>query len=270
MAKMLIKSTVKQHQRRSKSGKISTVREHQDSRQAKLDSRKQINKLKEKRNATRDPKAKAALQSKITAMESAHDKKHGGGTGLPKTYHQRDGVGRAKYTISKHDGQSTNKDGSPFFDIAIFKNKPDLNRYIAELHKQGYKNDQNPDLTSKKSMDEFPALQKAIETTALKSLKFKKTGKEIIAGIESKIIECRLELAVLISKQGVVESNKVTVEAVGGGMAEAPVDDSPSPDYSWKINGVRRKIEKLERYARNLKPNQVCELDGYELQEFGL
>ena len=56
-----------------------------------------------------------------------------------KRFRQRHGIGRAKYTVSKHDGKSKHKDGSDFFDIAIFKNKKDLNKYINDLKRKGYK-----------------------------------------------------------------------------------------------------------------------------------
>jgi len=55
-----------------------------------------------------------------------------------KTYYQTDNIGTAKYTISKHNGKDFHKDGSPFFDIAIFKNKPSLASYVAGLVKRGY------------------------------------------------------------------------------------------------------------------------------------
>lgn len=56
-----------------------------------------------------------------------------------KSFYQMDNIGKAKYTINKYDGKATHKDGSPFYDIAIFKNKKDLEKYKANLFKQGYK-----------------------------------------------------------------------------------------------------------------------------------
>jgi len=55
-----------------------------------------------------------------------------------RTFYQRDNIGKAKYTVSYHDGESTHKDGSPFYGIAIFKNKPTLAAFIKDLKKQGY------------------------------------------------------------------------------------------------------------------------------------
>ena len=55
-----------------------------------------------------------------------------------KRYYQKDGIGKAKYTISYHDGKKKHKDGSDFFDIQIFRNKKDLAKFVNTLHKGGY------------------------------------------------------------------------------------------------------------------------------------
>jgi hypothetical protein len=56
-----------------------------------------------------------------------------------KRFKRQDGIGKAKYTISFHDGKKKHKDGSDFFDIKIFKNKKDLSDFVGTLAKQGYK-----------------------------------------------------------------------------------------------------------------------------------
>ena len=56
-----------------------------------------------------------------------------------KTFRQTDNVGKAKYTISYHDGKKKHKDGSDFFDMEIFKNKPSLEKFKKDLLKKGYK-----------------------------------------------------------------------------------------------------------------------------------
>lgn len=56
-----------------------------------------------------------------------------------KRYYEQHGIGKAKYTVSAHDGKQTHKDGSPFYDIKILKNKKDLANYIADLTKKGYR-----------------------------------------------------------------------------------------------------------------------------------
>lgn len=62
---------------------------------------------------------------------------------MNKTYYEQHGIGKSKYTVSFHDGKKTHKGGwgtddSPFYDIAIFKNKKDLALFIKDLVKQGY------------------------------------------------------------------------------------------------------------------------------------
>jgi hypothetical protein len=55
-----------------------------------------------------------------------------------KTYKVQDGIGKAKYTVSFHDGKKKHKDGSPFYDIKIFKTKTVQRVFIQQLIKKGY------------------------------------------------------------------------------------------------------------------------------------
>jgi len=55
-----------------------------------------------------------------------------------KTFYTMDNIGKAKYTVNFHDGVQTHKDGSPFFAIAIFKNKKKRNTFINNLINDGY------------------------------------------------------------------------------------------------------------------------------------
>jgi hypothetical protein len=55
-----------------------------------------------------------------------------------KTYYRMDNIGKSKYSINFHDGVQTHKDGSKFYDIRIFKNKPGMEAFIRELHDKGY------------------------------------------------------------------------------------------------------------------------------------
>jgi hypothetical protein len=56
-----------------------------------------------------------------------------------KTYKVQSNIGKVKYVVSFHNGISTHKDGSRFFDIRTFKNKKVMNKFITELIKDGYK-----------------------------------------------------------------------------------------------------------------------------------
>lgn len=55
-----------------------------------------------------------------------------------KRFKQQDGIGSSKYTISYHDGKKKHKDGSDFFDIQIFKNKPELEAFKKDLVSKGF------------------------------------------------------------------------------------------------------------------------------------
>jgi hypothetical protein len=55
-----------------------------------------------------------------------------------KNYYTMNNVGKAKYTINFHDGQTKHPDGSPFYGIYIFANKKAFQIKLTELKKQGY------------------------------------------------------------------------------------------------------------------------------------
>lgn len=58
---------------------------------------------------------------------------------MEKIYYEQWMGGSIKYTVNYHDGLKTHKDGSPFYDISIFKNKKKKNDFIRELISQGYR-----------------------------------------------------------------------------------------------------------------------------------
>ena len=47
-------------------------------------------------------------------------------------------IGRAKYSISAHNGTKTHSDGSAFWDIEIFNNKLNLIKAIRRYEINGY------------------------------------------------------------------------------------------------------------------------------------
>jgi len=69
----------------------------------------------------------------ITALKEARKQLAG-----KKLFYEQHGIGRAKYTVSSHDGIQKHKDGSPFYGISIFKNKKDLKKHIDGLLADGY------------------------------------------------------------------------------------------------------------------------------------
>jgi hypothetical protein len=55
-----------------------------------------------------------------------------------KTYRDNPQIGRARHSVSFHDGVKTHKDGSPFFDLQIFKRSKDKEEFIRRLKTDGY------------------------------------------------------------------------------------------------------------------------------------
>jgi len=57
---------------------------------------------------------------------------------MTKEYYLQHNIGKAKYVVNFHDGASTHKDDSPFYDIRIFRNKPDAESFMKKLSNKGY------------------------------------------------------------------------------------------------------------------------------------
>lgn len=55
-----------------------------------------------------------------------------------KRYNLDFNIGRSKYVVNFHDGVKTHKDGSPFYDIAIYSNKRKMEAFVRRLQKLGY------------------------------------------------------------------------------------------------------------------------------------
>lgn len=57
---------------------------------------------------------------------------------MNKTYHTQYGIGRVKYVVSFHDGVKTHKDGSPFSDVRLFKNKRKMESFVTSLKSNNF------------------------------------------------------------------------------------------------------------------------------------
>lgn len=55
-----------------------------------------------------------------------------------KRFHVQYSIGKARHVVSYHDGAKTHPDGSPFFDLAICRNKKRLAKFVATLKASGY------------------------------------------------------------------------------------------------------------------------------------
>ena len=63
---------------------------------------------------------------------------HGQKRNNMKQYNIRYNIGKAKYVVNFHDGVKRHKDGSMFFDIAIFRNKKKMNQFVTKLKLDSY------------------------------------------------------------------------------------------------------------------------------------
>ena len=55
-----------------------------------------------------------------------------------KNFNIKTNIGKAKYVVNFHDGEKKHNDGSPFYDIAIFSNKKELNKFVNSLKAENY------------------------------------------------------------------------------------------------------------------------------------
>lgn len=55
-----------------------------------------------------------------------------------KKFYVQMNVGMAKYCVNYHNGTSKHADGSEFFELQIFKNKKQFDKFIATLRQNGY------------------------------------------------------------------------------------------------------------------------------------
>lgn len=58
--------------------------------------------------------------------------------GSVKTFNEMQDVGKAKYVVNYHDGVKVHRDGSPFFDIAIFSSRAKKDRFVRKLESLGF------------------------------------------------------------------------------------------------------------------------------------
>ena len=56
-----------------------------------------------------------------------------------KTFYIQYNIGRVKYLVNHRDGTKFYPDGSPFHDIATFRNKEKMKNFVHNLGMNGYK-----------------------------------------------------------------------------------------------------------------------------------
>jgi hypothetical protein len=85
-----------------------------------------------------------------------------------KAFKVNPGIGKAKYSISSHDGVKKHKDGSDFWDIEIFKNKVDLEKAIKNYSSKGFVKENIENAAN--GLPQTMGKQKSLKREALKSI----------------------------------------------------------------------------------------------------
>jgi hypothetical protein len=85
-----------------------------------------------------------------------------------KAFKVNPGIGKAKYSISSHDGVKKHKDGSDFWDIEIFKNKVDLEKAIKNYSSKGFVKENIENVAN--GLPQTMGKQKSLKREALKSI----------------------------------------------------------------------------------------------------
>lgn len=55
-----------------------------------------------------------------------------------KRFNTKMNIGKARYVVNFHDGVKTHRDGSAFYDIAIFGNKRKRDAFLKSLRLDGF------------------------------------------------------------------------------------------------------------------------------------
>ena len=61
-----------------------------------------------------------------------------------KRYNVKQNIGKSKFVVDFHDGKKKHRDGSDFFDMKIFNNKKDLEKFEKELKTKGFIKEEGP------------------------------------------------------------------------------------------------------------------------------
>jgi hypothetical protein len=93
-----------------------------------------------------------------------------------KVFKVNPGIGKAKYSISSHDGKKTHKDGSDFYDIEIFNNKVDLEKGIKKYTSNGFVKESVNEGVSSADMDKIKGAVEAAKSFMSVGGELKKLG----------------------------------------------------------------------------------------------
>lgn len=189
-----------------------------------------------------------------------------------KRFKRQDGIGKAKYTISFHDGKKKHKDGSDFFDIKIFNNKKDLSDFVGTLAKQGYKltNESVNESASKEAMGiaaltgtRGSAVQDFIDKNRINSRK-------LFNALKKANLQGRMNFASALSGKPGNPNEKLTIKLFGENVNEGiSVSDERHfgkkgiiimiDDNGKKVSAIFKDKKNADKFNRN-NPSDIKKL----------
>jgi len=287
----IAKSTVRTHQRKTKTGKVVNINQYQNIKTKKQTSEEEhIRGLKrwveDYKEAKKYGNEKLATQAKnnINSMikkygidpkmvwgdwQKEQSKKHKLSKSLEFPISGKDLIAGIKTKIAELEKQyKILEDANKVTDSGdnMTWRKNNIRRFKKVLAK--IESGKNYSLTTYE-MEEY-GLLKSISADLRKSLEFDIIGQRIREGVMMMIGELKAKLSILKEKQkqGVAvksddDISEISTDEAVGIKCNPVVND-------WEIKSCERKIEQLERIVRNIDPKKKFKLDTYELEKYGL
>lgn len=151
-----------------------------------------------------------------------------------KRYKEMNGVGKSKYTVSHHDGEKKHKDGSNFYDIKLFKNKNEKNKFVKDLDSKGYTKEEVELDESKAHIEQH---------LADKDINAKVTGKTVQVH-SSNVSAAKRHLA----KAGYADHKVVS------GLNEEKMSDEDMAERERIVKGMKKNLQSFKsRYGARAK-----------------
>jgi len=289
----IAKSTVRTHQRRTKTGKVVNINQYQNIKTKKQTSeeehirglKKWVNEYNDTVRYSKADPSNSYLKKEIFRMKHVIDaqiKKHkinpsDVGWKLDKSLSKslefpitgKDLIAGIKTKIAELEKQyKILEDANKVTDSGdnMTWRKNNIRRFKKVLAK--IESGKNYSLTTYE-MEEY-GLLKSISADLRKSLEFDIIGQRIREGVMMMIGELKAKLSILKEKQkqGVAvksddDISEISTDEAVGIKCNPVVND-------WEIKSCERKIEQLERIVRNIDPKKKFKLDTYELEKYGL
>jgi hypothetical protein len=169
-----------------------------------------------------------------------------------KAFKVNPGIGKAKYSISSHDGKKKHNDGGDFWDIEIFKNKVDLEKGIKKYTSNGF---------VKESLNEA-ASEEAKEIGALTGVR----GDAVQKFIDDNNIHARKLLAYLKMKGPHTLSNRMDISTAIVGKANNKFAQGIIKAFSESIKEASLSWAWIDRYANAI--SNLTQIDTKDVKKF--